>query len=142
MKGTFKITADFLKEIGACCQGLSAFKKAYPDGGEYQEILDRCCAEGHSDWAKWLLYKVGATEDVRTYDEFISDEKLDIVFAGRIEFKIGAKVRRLIAGGDIEAGCGIKAGWGIEAGCGIKAGEDIEAGCGIKAVEDIKAGWD
>jgi hypothetical protein len=82
----------------------------------------------------WLLYKVGATDDVRTYDEFVSDEKLEIVFAGRIEFKIGATIRRLIAG------TGIKAGWGIKAGCSIEAGEDIEAGTGIEAGEDIKAG--
>ncbi len=132
MKGTFRITSDYLKEIGACNQGVSAFKKAYPDGGEYQEILDRCCAEGHSDWAMWLLYKVGATDDVRTYDEFVSDEKLEIVFAGRIEFKIGATIRRLIAGTGIEAGWGIKAGEGIEAGWGIKAGEGYGIFAGLR----------
>ena len=34
MKGTFKITWDYLKEIGTCNRGLSEFKKAYPDGWE------------------------------------------------------------------------------------------------------------
>ena len=119
-----------MKEIGACNRGLLAFQKAYPDGGEYQEILDRCCDEGHSDWAVWLLRKVGATDNVRTYNELVSDEKLDIVFAGRIEFKIGAKVRRLIAGKGIEAGDGIKAGEGIKAGDGIKAGKGTLASKG------------
>ena len=141
MKGTFWITSDYLKELGACDKGLLAFKEAYPQGGEYQEILDRCCAEGHTDWALWLLSEVGATDDVRTYDEFVSDEKLEIVFAGRIEFKIGATIRRLIAGTGIEAGKYIKAGAGIKAGTGIKAGWGIKAGAGIKAGTGIKAGW-
>lgn len=148
MKGTFKITEDYLKELGACDKELSVFKKAYPCGGEYQEILNHCCAEGHSDWAMWLLHKVGATDDVRTYDGFVSDEKLDIVFAGRVEFKSGVVVRRLIAGGSIKADKGIRAsesieaGWDLKAGWGIKAGTSIKAGCDIKVGEGVEAGWD
>lgn len=141
MKGTFKITGKYLEEIGACDEGLLAFKETYPDGGEYQEILDRCCAEGHTDWAMWLFHIVGFTYDVRTYDDFVFDETLDIIFAGRVKFKSGAVVRRLIAGASIKAGEGIDASEGIKAGWGIKAGEGIEADWGINAGENLEAGW-
>ena len=160
MKGTFKITMAYLEGLGACKSGLAAFGEAYPKGGEYQEVLNRCCAEGHIDWAMWLLLKVGNTEDMRFYEEEISDDKRDIVFAGSIEFKFEARLRNLIAGRDIkagefikaggcikagefiEAGCGIEAGWFIEAGRDIKAGEFIKAGGFIKAGEFIEAGRD
>ena len=35
MKGTFKITLDYLKELGACSDGQRKFEKAFPNGGGY-----------------------------------------------------------------------------------------------------------
>ena len=106
MKGTFKITLAYLKELGACRNGQREFQKAFPDGGEYQEVLDRCAEEGRLDFAGWLFSRVGPTEDVRTYSEDIAEPDKNIFFAGRIEF-VGSVFAR-----------SIKAGWGIKAGDG------------------------
>ena len=147
MTGKFMITLRYLREIGACSEGRLAFEKAFPNGGEYQDVLDKCAEEGRMDFAGWLLHEVGPTDDVRTYEEQINDENISICFAGTLIFKKGARVKGIEAGWGIKAGCGIKAGEGIEAGrgieagCGIKAGEGIEAGCGIKAGWGIEAGW-
>ena len=134
-----KITKELLKEKGACAAGYRDFLKEYPvdkypDGVEYQELLD-CCAEKDFSYGSWLLGAFGKTDEVRKIDGDLIVEK-GIIFAGQLEVK-GC----IEAGEDIEAGCGIKAGCGIEAGCGIKAGEDIEAGRGIKAGDGIEAGW-
>ena len=128
-----KITKELLKEKGACVDGYRDFLKEYPvdkypDGVEYQELLD-CCAEKNFEYGSWLLEMFGRTDEVRKIGGDLIVEK-GIIFAGQLEVK-----------GCIEAGDGIKAGWGIEAGRGIKAGLDIEAGDGIKAGLGIKAGW-
>ena len=135
MTGKFMITLRYLREIGACAEGRSAFEKAFPDGGEYQTVLDKCAEEGRMDFASWLLHKVGPTDDVRTYEDQIDDENMSICFAGTLILKKGAKVKCIEAGRSIKAGEGIEAGWGIKAGCGIEAGRGIEAGCGIEAGE-------
>lgn len=122
MKGTFKITLAYLKELWACRDGQRAFQKAFPDGGEYREVLDRCAKEGRIDFCAWLLSNVGATEDVRVYEDDVNSPDEYIVFAGSVKFKGGANVRFVEAGEGIEAGKGIKAGEGIEAGKDIKAG--------------------
>mgnify|MGYP001514216622 CR=1 FL=1 len=133
MTGKFIITRDHLAQLGACESGMDFFDQTYPEGkAEYQDMLDKAVAGGHTDYATWLLEKVGPTEDVLEVEE-INSKELDIVFAGRVFAKLGIIVRRLIAGGGIKAGSGIKAGEGIEAGSGIKAGEGIKAGSGIEA---------
>ena len=116
-----KITKELLKEKGACAGGYRDFLKEYPvdkypDGVEYQELLD-CCAEKNFSYGSWLLSVFGRTNDVRKIDGDLIVEK-GIIFAGRLEVK-----------GRIEAGCGIEAGLGIEAGWDINAGEGIKAGC-------------
>ncbi len=127
-----KITKELLKEKGACAAGYRDFLKEYPvdkypDGVEYQELLD-CCAEKNFSYGSWLLGAFGKTDDVRKIEGDLIVEK-GIIFAGRLEVK-----------GCIKAGDGIEAGEGIEAGNGIKAGGGIKAGFGIKAGWSIKAG--
>ena len=139
MKGTFKITLAYLKELGACREGKREFQKAFPDGGEYQEVLDRCAEEGRFDFAGWLFSHVGPTEDVRTYNEDIIEPDKNIFFAGRLEFSGSVSVNRIEAGLGIKAGEGIKAGLGIKAGRGIEAGEGIEAGCGYCVFAGVRA---
>ena len=146
-----KITKELLKEKGACAAGYRDFLKEYPvdkypDGVEYQELLD-CCAEKNFSYGSWLLGVFGRTYEVRKIDGDLIGER-GIIFAGRLEVKGRIKAGLGIeaglgikAGLGIEAGLGIKAGLGIEAGCGIKAGLGIEAGLGIKAGEGIEAGW-
>ena len=118
-----KITKELLKEKGACAAGYRDFLKEYPvdkypDGVEYQELLD-CCAEKNFSYGSWLLGAFGKTDEVRKIEGDLIVEK-GIIFAGRLEVK-----------GCIKAGEGIKAGGGIEAGRGIKAGGGIEAGGGF-----------
>ena len=120
-----KITKELLKEKGACAAGYRDFLKEYPvdkypDGVEYQELLD-CCAEKNFSYGSWLLGEFGKTDEVRKIDGDLIVAK-GIIFAGRLEVK-----------GCIKAGDGIEAGGGIKAGCGIKAGDGIKAGCGIEA---------
>ena len=133
MTGKFIITRDRLAQLGACKSGMDFFDKTYPDGqAEYQDMLDKAVTGGHTDYATWLLDKIGPTEDILEVEE-INEKELDIVFAGRIFIKLGVVVRRLIAGKGIKAGWGIKAYKGIKAGWGIEAGRGIEAGWGIEA---------
>ena len=127
-----KITKELLKEKGACAAGYRDFLKEYPvdkypDGVEYQELLD-CCAEKKFRYGSWLLGAFGKTDEIRKIDGDLIVEK-GIIFAGWLEVK-----------GCIEAGCGIEAGYGIEAGNGIKAGFGIKAGYNIKAGNGIEAG--
>ena len=139
MTGKFIITRDRLAQLGACKSGMDFFDKTYPDGqAEYQDMLDKAVTGGHTDYATWLLDKIGPTEDILEVEE-INEKELDIVFAGRIFIKLGVVVRRLIAGKGIKAGRGIEAGWGIEAGRGIEAGGEygIYAGLRVKVTERV-----
>mgnify|MGYP007027117353 CR=1 FL=1 len=111
-----KITKELLKEKGACVDGYRAFleeypEKKFPDGVEYQELLD-ICAEKSWEYGTWLLNKFGPTDEIREIEGDLIAEG-SIIFAGQIKVS-----------GSIEAGGGIKAGWGIEAGkdFGIYAG--------------------
>ena len=118
MKGSQLITLDFLKAHDACAEGRREFERVFPDGGEYQQVLDRCADENRMDFAQWLMNVCGPSDDVRTFDDDIDEPGKNIAFAGMLYFKKGANVKRILAGEGIEAGWGIKAGEGIEAGCG------------------------
>ena len=133
-----KITKELLKEKGACVDGYRDFLKEYPvdkypDGVEYQELLD-CCAEKNFSYGSWLLGAFGKTDEVRKIGGDLIAEK-GIIFAGRLEVKGCIK-----AGWGIKAGCSIKTSWGIKAGDGIEAGYNIKAGCGIEAGDGIEVG--
>ena len=59
MKGSQLITLDFLKAHDACAEGRREFKRVFPDGGEYQQVLDRCADENRMDFARWLMNVCG-----------------------------------------------------------------------------------
>lgn len=122
MKGTFRINLDYLQKLGACLDGQRAFKRAFPDGGGYQEVLDRCAEEGRIDFASWLFSKIGPTEDVRIFENEILDENKKLFFAGNMDFKRPVFVRHIFAGCGIQAGEGIRAGddFGVFAGLNVK----------------------
>ena len=140
MTGDFLITKEFLKELYPCTDGYRWFCKTYPDGGKYQEILDRLCELDRFCDARWLLDKVGATDDVLEIDS-IDDKEKSICFAGTIIASKNLTLKKIKAGGYIEAGGHIKAGGYIEAGEHIKAGGHIKAGEYIEAGGYIEAGW-
>ena len=80
-----KITKELLKEKGACADGYRDFLKEYPvdkypDGVEYQELLD-CCAEKNFSYGSWLLGAFGKTDEVRKIGGDLIAEK-GIIFAG------------------------------------------------------------
>lgn len=119
-----KITKELLREKGACAAGYRDFLKEfpeekYPDGVEYQDLLD-CCAEKNFSYGSWLLSEFGRTDDVRKVDGDLITEK-SIIFAGRLEIS-----------GIIKAGEGIEAGWDIEAGWGIEAGYEFGIYAGLR----------
>lgn len=146
------ITREMLRAKGACVSGYREFCEAfpeekYPQGAEYQDVLDKCAEYGRDGHASWLLNVFGGTNDVKKVDGDLISEK-SIFVCGRLEVTGKIECKSCInagngieAGWGIMAGWGIKAGWGIEAGCGIKAGEGIEAGCGIMAGYGIEASW-
>ena len=109
MTGDFLITKEFLKELSPCTDGYRWFCETYPDGGKYQEILDRLCELGRFDDACWLLDKVGATDDVLKLTS-IDDKERSICFAGDVVVKENLVLKNIKAGRSIEAGRYIKAG--------------------------------
>ena len=147
MTGEYYITKDLLKQHSPCEDGYRWFCENYPNGGKYQEILDKLCDDNRFGDACWLLSKIGATTDILELDT-LEDHNKQICFAGSIKVRDTIRVLNIKAGGHIEAGEYIGASGYIEAGGYIKAGEDIEAGeginasWGIKAGGDIEAGWD
>ena len=123
-----KITLESLEEKESCRDGKAWFNSAFPDGGEYQSVIDQAVKDDRLDYVRWLLDNFGATYDVLEIDgDLISS--VPVFFVGHIRVKGRISVDGyLFAGEGIEAGEGIKAGWGIEAGEGIKAGWGIKAG--------------
>ena len=137
---TFIVTKEMLEAKNACHEGLRNFIKHYPDGVDYQALLDACAESDKDDYAIWLFSAFGSTKTVLEVDELISEKS--VFFSGSIvcKGKISAK-RRIFAGRDINAGYDIKAGGGIKAGWSVEAGYGIKAGCGVEAGGGIKAGW-
>ena len=138
MEETFNITVEMLKVKGACASGMRDFlrefpREQYPDGADYQEVLNRCAEHERPNYAEWLINEFGATNTTLSVDEINTDGY--VFFAGRIEAR--GKIRCKA----IRAACSIKAGWGIEAGAGIQAGPAILPGWAITAGWRIKAGW-
>ena len=128
MEKTFNITAEMLKVKGACASGMRDFLKEfpreqYPDGADYQEVLNRCAEHERADYADWLILEFGATNTTLSVDKINTDGYVFI--AGRIEARGEIRCKEVRAGGGIEAGEGIKAGWGI------KAGEDFGVYAGL-----------
>lgn len=142
MTGNFLITKEFLKELSPCTDGYRWFCETYPDGGKYQEILDRLCELDRFCDARWLLDKVGATDDVLEIDS-IDDKEKSICFAGTIIASKNLTLKKIKAGEYIEAGGYIEAGWHIKADWHIKAGKDygVYAGIGVILSDMKKIGY-
>jgi len=139
MTGEYYITKELLKQHSPCIDGYRWFCENYPNGGKYQEILDKLCDHDRFADACWLLDKIGATTDILEIDT-IEDSDKYICFAGSVIVKNEIKVKSIRAGESIKAGGYIEASGSIEAGRSIKADWDIEAGGSIKADWYIEAG--
>ena len=144
MTGDFLITKEFLKTLSPCVDGYKWFCETYPDGGKYQEILDKLCELDRFCDACWLLDKVGATDDVLEIDS-IDDKEKNICFAGSIIASKNLILKNIKSGGYIEACRYIEADWSIEAGedFGVYAGlrvrmSDMKESGYIKAQEKPK----
>ena len=132
MTGDFLITKEFLKTLSPCTDGYRWFCETYPDGGKYQEILDRLCELDRFCDARWLLDKVGATNDVLEIDS-IDDKEKNICFAGTIIASKYLILKNIKAGGSIEAG----EDYGVYAGLRMRISDMKERGY-IKAHENPK----
>ena len=145
MEKTFNITVEMLRVKGACASGMRDFlrefpREQYPDGADYQEVLNRCAENERPNYAEWLLNEFGATNKTLSVDKINTDGY--VFFAGRIEARGEIRCKAIRAGREIKAGEGIKADEDIKAGWGIEAGWCIEAGGRIEAGEYIEAGED
>ena len=152
---TFDITPALLKAKGATNSGYWDFMKHYPDGCDYNKLLQACTEADRDDYAEWLLRAFGYTRTDLIIPE--GEYKKSTIFSGTIKCK-----GDLCTTGSVQAGFGIKAAFGsirafgkigaflgnIEASRDIEAGEieavsgEIRAGCDIKARHDIEASDD
>ena len=133
-----KITLDWLKEKNACGEARREFAKRFPEGAEYQDVLDALAAENNFEWAYWLMHAAGPVDTVLEVEELTAEASL--FFAGKVIVKGAIEVAKwILAGGGIEAGGGIKAGEGIEAGGGIEAGNDFGIYAGLRLRISLKA---
>ena len=125
MEETFNITVEMLNVKGACASGMRDFLKEfpreqYPDGADYQEVLNRCAEHERANYAEWLLNEFGATNATLSVDKINTDG--DVFFAGRIEARGEIRCKAIMAGREIKAGRGIKAGedFGVYAGLAVR----------------------
>lgn len=51
-KEEFIVTQEWLEEMKACEDGLRAFKKHFPNGGEALEVLKRCGELNYSGFSR------------------------------------------------------------------------------------------
>ena len=137
MEKIFNIIVEMLKVKGACASGMRDFLREfppeqYPNGADYQEVLNRCAEHERPNYAEWLIAKFGDTDTTLSVDEIDTDGY--VFFAGRIEARGEIRCKMIMAGRGIKAGESIKAVEGIEAGEEIKAGNDF----GIYAGMDVR----
>lgn len=113
MEKTFNITVEMLKVKGACASGMRDFLKEfpreqYPDGADYQEVLNRCAEHKRPNYADWLLNEFGAANTTLSVDKINTDGY--VFFAGRIEARGEIRCKAMMAGREIKAGEGIEIG--------------------------------
>ena len=128
-----KITIETLKEFRASEDEIAMFNQMFPGGEEYQKVLDTYCRAGYNNFASWLFYKLGSTDDVLVFDKYFHDESLDIVFAGHIECKDTIHVHRIICSS-------IHSAFGIISGSDIFVKGLLSDGFGTLAETRIVAG--
>ncbi|HBC93672.1 MAG TPA: hypothetical protein DCZ10_12465, partial [Pelotomaculum sp.] len=97
-----QITLDWLREKEACSESMLRFKHTFPEGAEYQDVLDALAKENKADWAAWLMKEAGSTNDVLEVESL--EVECSLFFAGQIKIKGLVKIAKwLLAGGGIEA---------------------------------------
>ena len=119
------ITKDLLQEKGACQSGTRWFLEKFPNGVDYQDLLNALAAENNIEWAQWVLQNFGKLNAVMEVEELTIEGSL--FFAGTVIVKGKMKISKWLLAGE-----GIKAGLGIEAGEDIKAGEDFGIYAGLR----------
>lgn len=139
MTGDFKITSQFLYKHGALSDLCWLVDTTFPDGAGYQEVIDRLVDLQNVDYAEWMLYNLGPTDDVRRYDAMVNDREKVIIFAGNLEFK-DVFAKKIICGASIEADGSVMATDLIKSGNGIRARDSIISDTSIVSEGEIKAG--
>ncbi len=110
MTGEYYITKELLKQHNPCRGGYRWFCEHYPNGGKYQEILDRLCDDDRFNDACWLLDEMGATTDELKINT-LEDANKSICFAGSVIVENGIKVESIRAGAFIKAGGAYRSWW-------------------------------
>ena len=119
----FTITSQMLRDWSACADGYRWFLTTYPAGeADYQAVLDALAEADRQNDAKWLMDRVGPTDDVLDLGERV--ERKHLFAAGHL------RVGSAVIAGRVRAGRGIKAGRGIEA-AEVQVSAERSMSCGI-----------
>lgn len=60
----FFISKETLSLRNSCYDGLKYFLSTFPNGGNYQEIIDRCISDRKTDYVLFLLEEFGEVETI------------------------------------------------------------------------------
>ena len=131
MQGNFLITTDYLKKLDlpiGMLADINWFSQNFPDGGEYQKVLNKCANEGHVNLGYWLLRSLGkAHGELSIYFTHVKDPAKIILSAGDVELMHGADVLYIMAGGDIKSDGDLTAVDGMEAGGRIEVKGSVKS---------------
>ena len=100
----FVVTQGWLKEMKACKDGLQAFKKYFPNGGEALEVLKRCKELGYRKFELWLVDRLPPTYPPLELNTLIDSLfypgdvhiKGDLFYPGDVNIKDDISIRGLI----------------------------------------------
>jgi hypothetical protein len=73
-----KITAKYLKKIGACSSAQKEFEKDWPKSIESIECLERLMKEKKPDWANWLITRLMKRPQYLAYAIFAAEQVIEI----------------------------------------------------------------
>jgi hypothetical protein len=125
-----RITYDWLWQQEACISGLSWFKENFPDGGDYQEVLDTLGKENRSDYAFWLLEHINSETNYRIKLDKIEEKYLyrggDVVCNGPINIS-----NSIVIAGDLTVKGPIHCGWHMCVFGDVYGGEDLKCGMNL-----------
>ena len=132
------ITLDWLNEKGACSAGKNWFVEKFPEGGEYQEVLnalaEECGADDNVglDWGDWLIKRAGSVNTILAVQgDLVSDCNIFCAGAIRVTGSISAK-SRLVAGKSISTVGGINSStYGFWQNIVQSAAAPLQGGSGI-----------
>ena len=91
-KEEFIVTQEWIEEMKACEDGLRAFKKHFPNGGEALEVLKRCGELNYSGFSRWLVNHLPPTYPPLEFNTFVGN----LFYPGDVHIKGDLSIQELI----------------------------------------------